>query len=419
MNLLPMVSYFHPNDPFSNMQGLRRCGQYRGDQEHAVLDAVVLNQPDVFLGAMHTFMQNRLASTETVDLFLTHCANPNQRTQAGVPLLSEAIQRNHPRAFKLLLRQPGININKVDAFGQSPLLVALKQTHYAAARMLVRRGADVTQPDQWGGNALDWAALTGNSEFLTWMLQHQSGETVTPVYQQWLQALAQSQCNAVRTYAGMPHEDKMEWLWEAIKRGMLREVVALITAGASVRYQYVQEYTPLAVAALYGEAEIARFLLARGADVNAGGYEGFTPLLLASGNHHPEMVSLLLLSEADVNHKTITDDTALILGAANGSEACLTLLLAAGANPNHANEADLTALTVAARYGQMQAVQTLLKCPALDIKAQGREAASMARQNGHAEISDIILTALAKAENRAGCSTLTQLWLRFRDFIEI
>lgn len=61
---------------------------------------------------------------------------------------------------------------------------------------------------------------------------------------------------------------------------------ALITAKAD-------GYTPLHLASMVGNTEIAKFLLDNGADVNARDAEGYSPLVRAKANGNDEIAKML------------------------------------------------------------------------------------------------------------------------------
>ena len=95
--------------------------------------------------------------------------------------------------------------------------------------------------------------------------------------------------------------------------------------------------TPLVVAAMYGQVDAARLLLAAGADPNARDDEGDSPLRLAVEKRDQAMAALLLLCGAD---KTVHDSGGPSGMSALGRAAwgldipMIRLLLSAGADPN-------------------------------------------------------------------------------------
>jgi len=81
-----------------------------------------------------------------------------------------------------------------------------------------------------------------------------------------------------------------------------------------------------------GDLPSVKRLINKGAAVNAKDKDGWTALMDASfGAGHREVVELLLAHGADVNAKNNNGDTALSLASQNGHEDIEELLLKAGA----------------------------------------------------------------------------------------
>ncbi len=122
---------------------------------------------------------------------------------------------------------------------------------------------------------------------------------------------------------------------------------------------------PIIAAAAYpGQTgvETMRQLLLSGANVNTRDAEGFTPLMVAANWGNTELVQLLLEAGADVHATTHTGTNALhslacaeITHTTNDAEAAKALtdiaaiLLAAGADINHATASGVTPLVMAAK----------------------------------------------------------------------
>ena len=109
------------------------------------------------------------------------------------------------------------------------------------------------------------------------------------------------------------YSDKIDWteLHTAAVLGDLDEVKQLLANGADINRKDNAGWTPLRMAAFYGFKEVAEFLIASGADVNVKDIEGYTPLHMAV--LHPEIVKLLLSNGADVNSKNKDGETPLML----------------------------------------------------------------------------------------------------------
>ena len=83
----------------------------------------------------------------------------------------------------------------------------------------------------------------------------------------------------------------------------------------------------LADAALYGQADAARRLIAAGADVNAPDDTGMTPLMIAASQGHIGIAQLLIAAKADVNAVSEDKTTALMRAASANRGDAVSLLL--------------------------------------------------------------------------------------------
>ncbi|MES3015542.1 MAG: ankyrin repeat domain-containing protein [Pseudomonadota bacterium] len=142
-----------------------------------------------------------------VSSLLARGFDPNTRDPKGQTGLNIALLERSAKTTKLLLAQPGIDVNLLNDAGESPLMMAALKGDTSAAQMLLERGAKVNQP---GWSALHYAA-TGPD-------------------------------------AGL--------------------VKLLLDRGAELNAGSPNGTTPLMMAAQYGTEDSVSLLLARGADVN-------------------------------------------------------------------------------------------------------------------------------------------------------
>ncbi len=123
------------------------------------------------------------------------------------------------------------------------------------------------------------------------------------------------------------------------------------------------------VAAVEGQVEIVKALLAQGADINTKGRYDLTALMLAARNGDTRIVTVLLEGGADVNAKDVTGETALMAAASLENTEIVMALLAKGAEVNARSKAGTTALIEAAHAGDPASVKALLDNGA-DINAK-------------------------------------------------
>src|SRR5207253_10649359 len=133
----------------------------------------------------------------------------------------------------------------------------------------------------------------------------------------------------------------------AVLAGDVDSVSALLRRGWSPD-SGDEDSTPLYVAAVQGEPELARILLDAGADPNlrSGRRSEGTPLCAAACHGQTEIAAALLAHGADPNLFEDEWFTPLRWAASNGHEQVVRVLLDAGADPDRG-----TALVAAARRG--------------------------------------------------------------------
>ena len=102
--------------------------------------------------------------------------------------------------------------------------------------------------------------------------------------------------------------------------------------------------TPLMLAAITNQLDLANVLIARGADVNR---EGWTPLHYAATKGHREMMRLLLENDAYIDSESANGTTPLMMAAFSTSPLAVKLLLEEGADPTLVNHGNASALDIA------------------------------------------------------------------------
>lgn len=149
--------------------------------------------------------------------------------------------------------------------------------------------------------------------------------------------------------------------------------------------------TPLMLAAIKGQVDIAKVLIARGADVNR---EGWTPLHYAVSAPSDEgadlkMVALLIENHAYIDAASPNGTTPLMMAAQYGTRSAVQMLIKEGADPAVKNQQGLTAKDFAARADRSEVVRWLAQAGG----AAGAVAAGTAAGR-----------AGAKAEGKAGAA---------------
>lgn len=114
-----------------------------------------------------------------------------------------------------------------------------------------------------------------------------------------------------------------------------------------------KDESPLMLAAIKGELDLCRQLIARDADVNK---PGWAPLHYAASSGNAQVVQLLLDHFAYIDAESPNGSTPLMMAAMYGSAEAVKVLLDAGADATAKNALGLTALDFAQKAGHDDAV---------------------------------------------------------------
>lgn len=96
----------------------------------------------------------------------------------------------------------------------------------------------------------------------------------------------------------------------------------------------IDGFTPLGLAAFFGQVKLVQFLIKQGADVNIASNNNFkvTPLHSATAKKQYDIAQLLIENGANVNAQQMSGVTALHAAAHNGDVPLVKLLVKNGAN---------------------------------------------------------------------------------------
>lgn len=161
----------------------------------------------------------------------------------------------------------------------------------------------------------------------------------------------------------------LDGLYLALRDGSLKAARVLIDwPKTDVDKRTSKDETPLMMACLRGQIDIARQLIAREADVNK---TGWTPLHYAATKGDLAIIELLLEHDAYIDAESPNGTTPLMMAAHYGTPGAVKLLLASGADPTLKNQLGLTALDFAYR-GNRQDSADLLKAAVQALQPKGK-----------------------------------------------
>ncbi len=119
-----------------------------------------------------------------------------------------------------------------------------------------------------------------------------------------------------------------------------------------------QGESPLMLAALKGQLELAGSMVKKGADVNK---TGWTPLHYAATTGQLAVIRLLIENHAYIDAESPNGSTPLMMASMYGTPEAVKLLLDEGADPTLKNQQGLTALQFAQRASRPDAAELITK----------------------------------------------------------
>lgn len=146
----------------------------------------------------------------------------------------------------------------------------------------------------------------------------------------------------------------------ALQGGALKAFAALMASRQiQVEVRNAQDESPLMMAALKGQVDAVKQLLARDADVNKTGWAPLHYAASAASPQHVEIIALLLERHAYIDATSPNGTTPLMMAAHYGSNQAVQLLLDEGADPTIKNQLGLTATDFAVRASRTDSAERI------------------------------------------------------------
>ena len=269
----------------------------------------------------------------------------NRRNPDGSTPLQWAVYNGDVAEVRRLLRA-GANVALANNYGASPMTLAAEVANTAILRVLLEAGASADSPNPEGQTALMAVARTGNVDAAKLLVDH--GATVD-AKEKWGGQTALMWASARR------HPEMMQLLIssgaDVNAASIDRDYQRHVTAEGRPKSLDSGGLTPLLYAARENCIACVDVLLKNKADIDLPDPDGVSPLLVAIMNANWDLAKQLILAGADVNqwdmfgesplYNAVDQRTRIDGGHASIDPpntttglAIVTLLLERGANPN-------------------------------------------------------------------------------------
>lgn len=272
--------------------------------------------------------------SDLVKLLLDLGASPEDGDLEGIGL-SIAIQKNNLAIFQMLL-EAGADPNSGMEDDYRVIMEASSYGQFEMVQMLVSYGADVSAWSQ-GETAIMSAAAGINQEIYDFLYPLVDEETRAYADKHGKRRLE----NAIKSKARKANK-LSERLGAAAMYGQVDKVKRLLAEGTDGNVITECGKSPMMLAAMYGHFAVIETLLDAGCDPNLAGDEeydeGKTALMYlvysSFAGHQLEVIKLLFDRGADLNQQDPKGRSALILAVANSNTDAVKALIDLGADVN-------------------------------------------------------------------------------------
>lgn len=316
-------------------------------------------------------------------------------------MLLQACKNNQKSVVQTFLKRGGVDVNKRDEAGNTPLIYACLKSSRDLVKLLIDNGADVNLGNQKSRMPLHFAAEGGNYQIISMLTDNGAdvnctdNNGVTP-----LMLLAQrGKTDAALKLIQHPDIDislkdnSNRMAIDYATAGGLRELVTALSAAEedhadaygntplhhacwneqsevvkvllqkdpeSVNKLNDDGESPLLLAVRKSNLMIAELLLAAGAKTDIANLDGVYPLHIAAAGGDLFTGKALLKAGAGIDQKTFDGQTPLILAARNAKNDFTAMLIESGADVNAVDNDQHSALYYASEAGYDEIVEQLL-----------------------------------------------------------
>ncbi|XP_074398020.1 ankyrin-2 isoform X13 [Zonotrichia albicollis] len=392
-----------------NIQDLDRTPDYYG------YNSEESKEPEALSDSNASFLRAaRAGNLDKVVEYLKSGIDINTCNQNGLNALHLAAKEGHVGLVQELLER-GSAVDSATKKGNTALHIASLAGQAEVVKVLVKEGANINAQSQNGFTPLYMAAQENHIEVVKYLLENGANQSTatedgfTPL----AVALQQGHNQAVAILLENDTKGKVRLpaLHIAARKDDTKSAALLLQNdhNADVQSKMMVNrttesgFTPLHIAAHYGNVNVATLLLNRGAAVDFTARNGITPLHVASKRGNTNMVKLLLDRGGQIDAKTRDGLTPLHCAARSGHDQVVELLLERGAPLLARTKNGLSPLHMAAQGDHVECVKHLLqhKAPVDDVTLDYLTALHVAAHCGHYRVTKLLLDKRANPNARA------------------
>ncbi|XP_037391160.1 ankyrin-2b isoform X7 [Pygocentrus nattereri] len=334
------------------------------------------------LNALH--LAAKEGHVDLVQELLERGSSVDAATKKGNTALHIASLAGQGDVVKILVKN-GADINAQSQNGFTPLYMAAQENHLDVVRYLLENGGNQSTATEDGFTPLAIALQQGHNQVVSILLENDTkGKVRLPALHI---AARKDDTKSAALLLQNDHNADVQ------SKMMVNRTTENGKSG----------FTPLHIAAHYGNVNVATLLLNRGAAVDFTARNGITPLHVASKRGNTNMVRLLLDRGAQIDAKTRDGLTPLHCAARSGHDTAVELLLERGAPILARTKNGLSPLHMAAQGDHVECVKHLLqhKAPVDDVTLDYLTALHVAAHCGHYRVTKLLLDKRANPNARA------------------
>ncbi|KKA30025.1 hypothetical protein TD95_001515 [Thielaviopsis punctulata] len=297
----------------------------------AMIRALLVNQANIHArtaqGQTPLHIGCKMGYTEVINMLISRNADCNATDGDGLTALHYAIRDGRMDVVNLLLNIPKIEVDAVDIERNTPFTEAVRLDNHGAIERLLESGANINHKGYQGLTALMYAAKFNNTN-VGQMLIDKGSE--------------------------LDQQDDYGWTaLHAARNGHDEYVKMLISNGAEIDVADNEKETPIMLfnSSYHGWVDMGALVLKHGCPVNHTCHRGRTALHYAAMYGNDDYVKMLLGHGAEVYVEDEEKETPLWLAVCYDRRSTIDILLSHGARMSHINKAGESMLFNSARHG--------------------------------------------------------------------